>query len=134
MDQARRMRGVTARLRDELVVAAACQTRSAAYERCVLPALRHAVMGGRTAALVLRPVIETTSDPPCRAYLLELGAANTAASEQAQWTIQQLYDRSQHDRRARAATFVRTGAAMLTRAVAPGGINACSPLRDVLPT
>ena len=119
MNQAQRMRSVTAGLRDELHAAAGCHTRSAAYEHCVLPALRHTAMGGRTAAFVLRTVINTTADPPCRAYLLELGAANTAASEQAQWTIQQLYDRSRHDRRRRAAKLVRTAAAMLTRAAAP---------------
>jgi hypothetical protein len=118
-EPAQRMRSVTAGLRDELHAAAACHTRSAAYEHCVLPALRHTAMGGRTAAFVLRTVINTTADPPCRAYLLELGAANSAASEQAQWTIQQLYDRSRHDRRRRAAKLVRTAAAMLTRAAAP---------------
>jgi len=127
------MRGVTAELRDELHDATACHTTSVAFERCVLPALRHAVMGGRTAALVLRTVVNTTADGPCRGYLLELGAANAAASDQAQWTIGQLYDRSVHDRRRRAATFVRTAEAMLTRAAAPRAIDACSPLRDVLP-
>jgi len=127
------MRNVTAGLRDELQAAAGCHIRSAAYEPCVLPALRHAVMGGRTAALVLRTVIETTADPRCRAYLLELGAANAAASDQAEWTIQQLYDRSRHDRRDRTAKQVQITAAMLTRAAAPSASDACSPARDVLP-
>jgi hypothetical protein len=133
VSQAQRMRSVTAGLRNELHAAAACHTRSATYEHCVLPALRHTVIGGRTAAFVLRTVINTTADPPCRAYLLELQAANAAASEQAQWTIQQLYDRSRHDRRGRAAERVGAVGAMLTRAAAPREINACSPVRDVLP-
>ena len=133
VSQARRMQGVTAVLRHELRAAAACDLGSASYEPCVLPALRHMVIAGRTAAFVLRAVIDSTTDAECRGYLLELQAADAAASDEAQWTMQQLYDRSVQDRRHRAARQLRGAAAMLTRATAPRHNDACSPVRDVLP-
>ena len=125
--QTRTMRTAARRLAAELDRAALCDLRSEGYERCVLPALRHTVMGGRTAAFVLRTVIAPVRPGGCRGYLLELQAANQEASGQAQWTQSQLYDTSVRDRWRRASIQIKLAAAMLHRATAPGGAELCSP-------
>jgi len=124
--QSARMRKATALLATELRAASRCPGRREAYQRCVTPALRHAVIGGRTAALVMRTVVAPVPDGACRAYLLELQAANQGASEMAKWTLWTLRDRTVGDRARRADRQVALAAGMLSRASARGGQTACT--------
>ena len=125
--QAGRMRAVSANLAAELRGARRCATRDAgSYARCARDALRHAVIGGRTAALVLVAVTAPVRAGPCRGYLLALQVAAREAAAIAAWTLSQLADGSVSHRARRAAGQVRLAAVMLSRASAPGGEAACA--------
>jgi hypothetical protein len=117
------MRSVTVQMAGEMKRAMRCHPHRRGFERCVLPALRHAVMASHTAAFVLRTVIAPVPRGRCRGRLLDLPAANAAANEQAQWALTGLYDRA---RGQRAAVQVALIAAMLTRAANATGTG-CSP-------
>lgn len=124
--QTERMRLVSVQLADEIMHAARCHPRDRGFEPCVSPALRHAVMGGRLAAFVLRTVLAPVPTGRCRRRLIDLQAANAAASELAQWALSGLYDRSRRARRHEAAVQVAYIASMLTRS-ANSMARACSP-------
>src|SRR5262245_57308950 len=63
--QTRTMRTAARRLAAELDRASLCDPRSAGFNTCVLPPLRHTVMGGRTAAFVLGAVIAPVREGDC---------------------------------------------------------------------
>jgi len=124
--EAERVRSATSQLADEMTDATRCHPRGLRYEPCVLPALRHAVMGGRLAGFVLHTVIAAVPPGRCRERLVELQAANVAAGDMAHWTLSNLYDRSRGARRHEAAAQIARIAAMLTRS-SGAMAGACSP-------
>lgn len=119
--QARIMRGAARRLAGELSVASRCVAPG--FEACAMPALRHAAMSGRTTTSLLHVVLGGVPDGNCRAYLFRLGAASTAAADQARWLLTNL----QEDRRY-LARQIALGAQMLGRAWRAASPAVCAPV------
>jgi hypothetical protein len=92
--EARQMRHATRMLGRELGAAARCEAdlARARFAACVAPALRHAGIGGRTNAMLVRTVLAAAHTGPCRTYLTGLQAANDAAGDSARWLLPQLYE------------------------------------------
>ncbi len=130
--EARQLRRATRRLAEELDAAARCDAREPRHRfaACVGPALRHAGMGGRTTAMLLRGVIGGVPDGRCRARLIGLQAANGAAAENAQWLLPLLYGAGPGRRRREIATQLELSARMLQRASRPADAGACSLSSD----
>jgi hypothetical protein len=127
--EARQMRHVTRHLSDEIAVAARCRVRGPArqFEECVAPALRHAGVGGRGAALLLGNLSATVPAGRCLRYVLGLQAANSAAADNARWLNANLY--RYRPRARRHALTVQLGLlrSMLRRSARAGTVDVCSP-------
>src|SRR5437588_9424641 len=79
--EALRMRAAVKTLARQTAAGARCDPgqRSARYTACVVPALRHAGIGGRMGATVLNVVIAGVPYGLCREYLIGLQAAMEGA-------------------------------------------------------
>jgi hypothetical protein len=126
--EARRMRHATALLSRELTLASHCSPHqsAAAYAECVTPALRHAGMGGRSTAMLVRALTASIPAGPCREYLLGLEAANDAAGDQARWLLPQLYGPQRRARQSEVATQLAIAASVLRKAARAAGPDKCS--------
>jgi hypothetical protein len=126
--QARRMREVTSALGAELSAAARC--RAAGFVECAAPALRHATVGGRSAAMLVGVVLAGVPAGRCANYLLRLQAANAAAGDDARWELSQLYDRgARRHHRAIAHQLALIGS-MLRHAARAAPAGVCSAAAD----
>jgi hypothetical protein len=127
--QARQMRHATRVLARETGAGARCDAAaaSARYRACVLPALRHAGIGGSTAARMLNVVINAVPFGRCRLYLLGLQAAHAGAGDAARWLLPQLYAPDSR----RALHKVATGLALITTMLRHAGraapADVCAP-------
>jgi hypothetical protein len=126
--EARVMRRATRRLGAELGAAARCDPRRppAGFAVCVGPALRHAGIGGRTAALLLRGVLAGVPAGRCRAYLLRLQAANDAAGDEARWLLPTLYEVGRRRRQREVAVQMALAGGMLRRAARAATPGVCA--------
>ena len=126
------MRRATRVLGDEIAAAARCDATlpRARFAACVAPALRHAGIGGRTNAMLLRTVLAPVRAGACRTHLLGLQAANGAAGDSAQWLMPHLYEGGGRAVQRHMLGQLALDASMLRRVVraAPGDV--CSPHPD----
>jgi hypothetical protein len=131
--EARQMRRATRQLAGELTEAARCDVRqtSRRFAACVTPAMRHAGIGGRTTAMLVRGVMARVHAGRCRSYLFGLQAANDAAGDSARWLLPQLYEPGLARRRREIAGQLALAGAMLRRASRRA--DACS-LAAAMPT
>jgi hypothetical protein len=120
--QARRMRRVTEALGAELSAAAQC-----AAAECAAPALRHAGIGGRTNAMLVRVVMAGVPTGRCRNYLFGLQAANDGASDEGRWLLPKLYA---HGSRREITTQLALAGHMLRHAAIAAPADVCSPAAD----
>jgi len=118
--QARQMRRVTEALGAELSAAARCATAE-----CTVPALRHAVIGGRTNDMLVRVVMADVPTGRCRDYLFGLQAANEGASDEGHWLLPRLYERGTHRRE--ITTQLALAGHMLLHAALAAPADVCSP-------
>jgi hypothetical protein len=127
--EARSMRRATMHMAAELRGAAHCDaTRTAReVEACVSPALQHAGVGGRGASILLGTVASAVPAGQCLAYLLGLGAANSAAGDNARWLLINLYRYRPRDRRQDLVRQITLAYQMLRRASRAAAPNVCSP-------
>jgi hypothetical protein len=123
--EARRLRGATQGLGAELTAAARCGR--VRFADCVAPALRHAGIGGRTTAMLVRGVMAGVPVGGCRNYLFALQAANDAASEDARWLLPLLYEAGRGRPRREIAAQVSIAGRMLRRASRVAPASVCSP-------
>jgi hypothetical protein len=125
--EARRLRRVTRGLGVELRTAAGCTG-----ERCMVPALRRAGIGGHTTAMLAGVVMEAVPTGRCRDYLFGLQAANDAASDSAHWLLPKLYERpsGQHE----VSEQLGLAARMLRHAALAAPAGVCSPSADGPPS
>jgi hypothetical protein len=130
--EARQMRHATHRLANELDAAARCDARRPPqrFAPCVAPALRHAGIGGRTTAILLRGVITPLRTGPCRTYLLGLEAANDASADNARWLLPLLYQTGRRQHQHQIMAQLALNAAMLHRALGTAPDDVCSPVAD----
>jgi hypothetical protein len=124
LSEARIMRTATRRLAGDLSAGARCGAPR--FAACAMRALRRAVIGGRTTAMLLRGVSARVPAGVCRSYLFGLGAANDAASDQARWLILNLYG---NRRRRHTAAQIALAARMLDQAWRAARADVCSPSR-----
>jgi len=130
--QARQMRGAVNALARQTGAGARCNPNepSARYRPCVVPALRHAGIGGRMGATVLNVVIGRVPFGACREYLLGLRPALEGAGQDARWLLPQLYEagrrRAQHEVSTQIELIVR----MLHHAATAASADVCSPGAD----
>jgi hypothetical protein len=127
--EARQMRRATQRMARELGAAAHCDVRRSAraWDACVAPALQHAGIGGRGAAVILGNVTATVPAGRCLNYLAGLQAANGAAGDNARWLVANLYRYRGRDGRRRLTAQLTLAHAMLRRAARAGAADVCSP-------
>jgi hypothetical protein len=127
--EARQMRHITQRLADELRVASRCDPARPArqFEACVSPALQHAGVGGRGAALILGNVAATVPSGRCLTYLLGLQAANSAAGDNARWLVGNMYRYRPRSRRPGLVVQITLAHRMLRRASRAAAPDVCSP-------
>ena len=92
--QARTLRHATDLLAREMRGAARCDPALAkrVFAACVMPALRHAGIGGRTTAGFVFGVRAQVSAGPCNLYLLRLQSANGAGSSTRADPLPRLYE------------------------------------------
>jgi hypothetical protein len=122
--QTRRMREVTLALAAELSAAGRCD--AAGFVKCAAPALRHATVGGRSAAMLVGVVLAAVPSGHCANYLLRLQAANGAAGDDARWELSQLYYRgARRHHRAIAHQLALIGS-MLRHAAQAAPAGVCS--------
>jgi hypothetical protein len=127
--EARQMRRATHLLAREVAAAAHCNpaVTPARYQPCVLPALRHAGIGGPTGARLLNVVIESVPFGRCRGYLLGLQAALDGAGEDARYLLPKLYEpgrpHAQHEIAGQLALIAHT----LRHAGRSAAADVCSP-------
>jgi hypothetical protein len=124
---ARLLRRVTRGLGAELSTAAGC-TRT----RCMVPALRHAGIGGHTNAMLVDVVMAGVPTGRCRDYLFGLQVANDAAGDSARWLLAKLYEPGSRQRE----VSVQLGLAgeMLRHAALAVPADVCSPSADEPPS
>jgi hypothetical protein len=118
--EARRLRRVTRALSAELSAAAGC-----ARDHCMVPALRHAGVGGHMTAMLARVVMEDVPTGRCREYLFGLQAANDAASDSAHWLLPKLYERG--NGRREVSEQLGLAGQMLRHAALGAPAAVCSP-------
>jgi hypothetical protein len=118
--EARRLRRVTRGVGAELSTAAECTAA-----RCMVPALRHAGIGGRTTAMLARGVMAGVPTGRCRDYLFGLQAANDAASDSAHWLLPKLYEPGRGERE--VAEQLGVAGRMLLHAAHAAPADVCSP-------
>jgi hypothetical protein len=130
--EARQMRHATRHLANELDAAARCDARRPPqrFAPCVAPALRHAGIGGRTTAILLRGVITPLPTGPCRTHLLGLQAANDASADNARWLLPLLYQAGRRQHQHHMVAQLALNAGMLHRAVGAAPADVCSPVAD----
>jgi hypothetical protein len=125
--EARQLRRATRRLASDLAEVTRCAAGGSMrrFVRCASPGLRHAGIGGRSNAMLVRGVVAGVPMGPCREYLFGLQAANDAASDEARWLYAQFFggDLRRRDIAVEVARMVNT----LERAsrAAPPGV--CAP-------
>jgi hypothetical protein len=134
--EARRMRSATRQLANELSAAARCDARQAPhrFSLCVIPALRHAGIGGRTTAMLIRGITAAIPTGRCRNYLFGLQAANDASADNARGLLPVLYQAQPRHRHRRMVTQLALNARMLHRALRAAPANTCSPTGSELAT
>lgn len=127
--EARQMRSATRRLANELSAAARCDARRTPhrFSRCVTPALRHAGIGGRTTAMLLRGVTAGVPTGRCRNYLFGLQAANDASADNARWLLPFLYAAQPGHHHRHMVSQLALNARMLLRALRAAPADTCSP-------
>ncbi len=122
--QARRTRDVTRALGAELSAAARC--RGARFAACATPALRHATVGGRSAAMLVGVVLAAVPSGRCAEYLLRLQAANVAAGDNARWQLPRLYGPGARGRHREIAHQLALIGRMLLDAARAAPVGVCS--------
>ena len=129
--EARRMRQAVIVLAAETAAGARCDPggRPDRYGPCVVPALRHVVMGGLMAANVLEAVTADVPSGRCRAYLLGLRAAAQAAGDQAHWLLPQLYGPERRQAQRETRKQLKQITSMLRRAARASAVAVCAPSR-----
>ncbi len=125
--EARRLRRVTSALGAELSTAAGCTSAG-----CMVPALRHAGIGGRTTAMLARVVMQGVPTGLCRNYLFGLQAANDAAGDSAHWLLPKLYERGNGPRE--VSEQLGLAGQMLRHAALAAPAGVCSPSADGPPS
>jgi hypothetical protein len=130
--EARQMRSATRRLANELSAAARCDPRQTPhrFSLCVTPALRHAGIGGRTTAMLLRGVTAALPTGRCRNYLFGLQAANDASADNARWLLPRLYEGQPGHNHRNMVAQLALNARMLHRTLRATPAETCSPARD----
>jgi len=93
----------------------------------VIPALRHAGIGGRTTAMLLRGVTAALPTGQCRNYLFGLQAANDASADNARWLLPLLYQAQPGHHHRHMKTQLALNARMLYRALHAAPAQTCSP-------
>jgi hypothetical protein len=126
--EARQIRHATLVLADDMGAAARCDPALARprFAACVAPALRHADIGGRTNAMLLRTVLAPVTAGPCRTYLAGLQAANDAAGDSARWLLPQLYVVGGRPAQRHIRGQIALDARMLRRAAGGARSEVCS--------
>jgi hypothetical protein len=132
--QARRMRFATRLLANELSAASRCNTRQTPhrFSLCVIPALRHAGIGGRTSAMLLRGVTAALPTGRCRNYLFGLQAANDASADNARWLLPLLYQAQPNNHHRHMVAQLASNAHMLHRALRAARSKTCSPAGELV--
>jgi hypothetical protein len=127
--EARQMRSATRQLANELSAAARCDAGQAPhrFSLCVIPALRHAGIGGRTTAFLLRGITAAVPTGRCRNYLFALQAANDASADNARWLYASLYQGQPGDHQRHMVAQLALNAGMLHRALRAAPADTCSP-------
>jgi hypothetical protein len=127
--EARQMRSATRGLASELSAAARCDAGQTPhrFSLCVIPALRHAGIGGRTTAMLLRGVTAAVPGGRCRDYLFGLQTANDASADNARWLLPLLYQGQPGDHRHHMVAQLALSARMLHRAAGAAPADICSP-------
>jgi hypothetical protein len=125
--EARRLRRVTRGLGAELGTAAGCTGA-----QCMVPALRHAGIGGHTIAMLAGVVMAGVPTGPCRDYLFGLQAANDGVSDSAHWLLPKLYERGSGQRE--VSQQLGLAAQMLRHAALAAPADVCSPSADGPPS
>jgi hypothetical protein len=126
--QARTLRHATDLLAREMDGAARCDPALAKrpFARCVMPALRHAGIGGRTTAGFVFGVRAQVSAGPCNLYLLRLQSANGAGSSNARYLLPRLYEPGGVRARRYIVGQIALTARMLHNAARAAPRNVCS--------
>jgi hypothetical protein len=134
--EARQMRSATRGLANELSAAARCDARQTPhrFSLCVIPALRHAGIGGRTTAMLLRGVTAAVPTGRCRNYLFGLQAANDASADNARWLLPLLYQGQPGHHHHKMVAQLVLSARMLHRAARAAPADICSPAGGELAT
>lgn len=126
--QARSLRHATRMLAREMRGAARCDPvlPKPRFAACVIPALRHIGIGGRTAAGFVRGVRAQVSLGACSMYLLRLQSANGAGSSNARWLLPQLYEPAGVRARRHIVGQIALTARMLRSAARAAPVDVCS--------
>jgi hypothetical protein len=126
--QARSLRHATRLLAREMRGAARCDPAlpKPRFAACVIPALRHIGIGGRTAAGFVRGVRAQVSLGSCSMYLLRLQSANGASSSNARWLLPQLYEPAGVRKRRHIVGQIALTARMLRNAARAAPVHVCS--------